>query len=67
MGRRSVSAALHSLLFGAALAGLDEYQEPMTPDKRAAWQFSCPDYSTYSKYAMQYACRQTRVSAYYHN
>lgn len=30
-----------------------DVQKPMTPQDRAKLQAACPDYSTYSKYALQ--------------
>jgi len=41
-------------LLAASASALSEPQKIMTPQEKAKIQIACPDYSTYSKYALQY-------------
>jgi len=43
-----------ALLLAASASALSEPQKIMTPQEKAKIQIACPDYSTYSKYALQY-------------
>jgi len=43
---------LSALMVVPALA-INDAQKPMSPQERAKYQAACPDYSTYSKYALQ--------------
>jgi len=40
-------------LIAASAGALTEPQKIMTPQEKAKIQVACPDYSTYSKYALQ--------------
>jgi len=40
-------------LMAASAGALTEPQKIMTPQEKAKIQIACPDYSTYSKYALQ--------------
>jgi hypothetical protein len=44
---------LFTTLLAASVADALDPQKPMTHEQRESVQAACPDYSTYSKYALQ--------------